>query len=172
MSWYNPFWDENWNIQIFYEIKNWKELIIVKITSPAFKDNEKVPAKYTCDGQDINPPLNIDDLPKDAKELAIIIEDPDAPSKTWTHWLVYNMPVNIHIDENSVPGKQGMNDFGKKKYNGPCPPSGQQHRYYFKVFALDERLELDSGLTKKELETAMEGHILEQAQLVISYRRR
>ncbi|MBD3289687.1 YbhB/YbcL family Raf kinase inhibitor-like protein [candidate division KSB1 bacterium] len=140
----------------------------MKITSPAFKNNEAIPTKYTCDGEDVNPPLNIDDLPKEAKELAMIMDDPDAPSKTWVHWVVYNMPVNIHIDENSIPGKQGMNDFGKKNYGGPCPPSGE-HRYYFKVYALDNRLELEEGITKKELESAMEGHILEQAELVGLY---
>ena len=142
----------------------------MKITSPAFKHNEMIPPKYTCDGDDINPPLNIDDLPKEAKQLALIVDDPDAPAKTWVHWVVYNMPVNIHIDEDSIPGAQGKNDFGRTNYGGPCPPSGQ-HRYYFKLYALDTRLKLDEGITKEQLEAAMAGHVVEEAELIGVYKR-
>jgi len=142
----------------------------MKITSPAFSNHGMIPKKYTCDGENINPPLNFDDFPEEIKELALIVDDPDAPGKTWVHWVLYNMQVILRIDENSIPATQGMNDFGKKNYGGPCPPSGQ-HRYYFKLYALDKKLELDEGITKARLEKAMDGHILEQAELVGLYSR-
>ncbi|NIR46912.1 YbhB/YbcL family Raf kinase inhibitor-like protein [candidate division KSB1 bacterium] len=142
----------------------------MKLTSPAFKHNELIPAKYTCDGEDINPAFDIEDIPDDAKSLALVVDDPDAPAKTWVHWVVYDMPVISHINEGSIPGKQGINDFGKQDYGGPCPPSGT-HRYFFKIYVLDQELNLDEGISKEDLEKAMEGHILDKTELIGLYQR-
>lgn len=142
----------------------------MKMTSPAFQNNEKIPRKYTCDGDDVNPTLRIEDVPEGTASLALIVDDPDAPAGTWVHWVVYDIPVTDEIAENSVPGKQGMNDFKKKDYGGPCPPSGT-HRYFFKLYALDARLDRDEGLTKEQLIGAMQGHILDQAELIGLYER-
>jgi len=142
----------------------------MKLLCSEFRENEMIPKKYTCDGEDINPPLQISDVPDNARQLALIVDDPDAPSKTWVHWLLYNIPVTDHIDENSNPGTEGLNDFGNKGFGGPCPPSGQ-HRYYFKLYALDTNLNLEEGLKKEELESVIEGHILEEAHLVGKYSR-
>ena len=143
---------------------------MMKITSPSFKDNEKMPAKYTYDGEDISPALEIENLPSATKSLALIVDDPDAPMKTWVHWVVYDIPPVNHIDEDSVPGKQGINDSGAKDYHGPCPPSGT-HRYYFKVYALDRVLGLNEGISKGDLEKAMRGSVLSSAELVGLYNR-
>ncbi|MBI5124281.1 MAG: YbhB/YbcL family Raf kinase inhibitor-like protein [Candidatus Omnitrophica bacterium] len=143
----------------------------MKITSPAFRHMSYMPSKYTCDGDDINPPLSIENVPGGTKSLALIMDDPDAPMKTWVHWVVFDMlPDTKNIAENSIPGKQGHNDSNGNNYGGPCPPSGT-HRYFFKVYALDKVLGLDEGVTKKDLENAMAGHILAQAELVGLYKR-
>jgi Raf kinase inhibitor-like YbhB/YbcL family protein len=142
----------------------------MKITSPEFKSNELIPSKFTCEGQDINPALVIEDIPAEAGSLALIVDDPDAPMGTWVHWVVYDMPVISRIDENTVPGKQGINDFRKKDYGGPCPPSGT-HRYFFKIYALDGELGLEEGINKKTLEKAMQGHILDKAELIGLYKK-
>ena len=142
----------------------------MKITSPSFKNNEKMPAKYTYDGEDINPPLEIENLPEGTKSLALIVDDPDAPMKTWVHWVVYDIPPSNRIEEESIPGKQGVNDSGAKDYHGPCPPSGT-HRYYFKVYALDKVLGLDEGISKGDLEKAMQGSVLSSAELIGLYKR-
>ena len=142
----------------------------MKITSPSFKDNEKMPARYTYDGEDINPALEIENLPSATKSLALIVDDPDAPMKTWVHWVVYDIPPVNHIDEDSVPGKQGSNDSGGIGYHGPCPPSGT-HRYHFKLYALDKVLGLGEGMSETELEKAMQGHILDKAELMGTYMR-
>jgi Raf kinase inhibitor-like YbhB/YbcL family protein len=141
------------------------------ITSSVFKSNGNIPAKYTCEGKDINPPLDIAEIPEKAHSLVLIVDDPDAPGKTWVHWLVWNIPVTHHIKENSVPGEQGLNDFKRIAWGGPCPPSGT-HRYFFKVYALDTLLELSSKTTKKELEQAMGEHILAFGELVGVYKRK
>jgi Raf kinase inhibitor-like YbhB/YbcL family protein len=143
----------------------------MNLASPEFKDKEHIPSKFTCEGDDVNPRLTIEDIPAGTNSLALIVDDPDAPGKTWVHWVVYNVPVISRIDENSVPGKQGMNDFKRKAWGGPCPPSGV-HRYFFKLYALDMDLGLDEGATKSEVEQAMTGHILEKAELVGLYRKR
>ncbi|MDP3790607.1 MAG: YbhB/YbcL family Raf kinase inhibitor-like protein [Candidatus Omnitrophota bacterium] len=141
----------------------------MKLTSPAFEDNSNVPSKFTCEGQDVNPSLVIENIPSGTKSLALIVDDPDAPMKTWVHWVVYDIaPVN-KIDENSVPGKQGVNDFDRMDWGGPCPPSGT-HRYYFKLYALDKILGLKEGVGKATLEKSMEGHIIARAQLVGLYK--
>lgn len=142
----------------------------MKITSPDFKNNELIPKKFTCDGEDASPGLLIEGIPQQAKSLALIVDDPDAPMGTWVHWVVYDMPPAGRIGQNSIPGKQGTNDFGKRNYGGPCPPSGT-HRYFFKIYALDAMLDLKEGLSKKELEHLLQGHVLEKAELVGLYKR-
>jgi Raf kinase inhibitor-like YbhB/YbcL family protein len=140
----------------------------MKITSPEFKDNSLIPTKFTCRGEDINPALFVENIPERTKSLALIIDDPDAPGETWVHWVVFNIPLISLIEENSIPGKEGKNSFGGKHYGGPCPPSGT-HRYLFKLYALDTILESDEGITKKDLEKSMEGHLLEKAELTGLY---
>lgn len=142
----------------------------MKITSPAFSHNQVIPRKYTCQGEDLSPPLTVEGIPAEAKSLALIVDDPDAPGKTWVHWVVFDIPVVGRIEENSVPGKQGYNDFGQNDYGGPCPPSGT-HRYFHKIYALDTLLNLKEGITKKELEKAMEGHILDKAEIIGLYKK-
>ena len=145
-----------------------KELII---TSPAFENNRLIPVKYTCDGDDVNPPLNIEGLPEETKSLVLIVDDPDAPMGTWDHWIVWNIPPIRKIEENSIPGTEGINDFHKHSYGGPCPPSGT-HRYFFKVYALNTELDSDPNSRKKDIERAMEGHVLAKGELVGLYSRR
>jgi Raf kinase inhibitor-like YbhB/YbcL family protein len=140
------------------------------ITSSAFKAMKPIPSGYTCEGKDINPPIDIEGIPERAHSLVLIVDDPDAPGKTWVHWLVWNIPIAHHIKENSVPGVQGSNDFGRQAWGGPCPPSGT-HRYFFKVYALDSLLELPSRTTKRELEQAMGDHILAYGELVGLYQK-
>lgn len=142
------------------------------LESSVFKNGESIPRKYTCQGVDINPPLSIREVPKEAKSLALIVEDPDVPEKVrkdrmWDHWIVYNIdPKTSEIPE-GVPslGINGRNTGGQNRYMGPCPPD-REHRYFFKLYALDTRLTLNEGATKKELLAAMEGHILAQSQLM------
>lgn len=142
----------------------------MKISSTAFSSGGSIPTKYTCDGSDINPPLTVSDIPEGAKSLALVVDDPDAPGGTWVHWVVFNTPVTEEISEDSVPGTQGYNDFGRVDYGGPCPPSGT-HRYFFKVYALDTKLNLEEGVTKKTLLATMKGHVLEQAECIGLYER-
>jgi Raf kinase inhibitor-like YbhB/YbcL family protein len=146
----------------------------LKITSPAFENNAYIPAKYTCDSMDSNPPLLIKDVPAKAKSLALIVDDIDAPGGIWVHWVVWNIPAETkEIRENSVPSgaKQGLNDFRKNKYNGPCPPPGI-HRYFFRLYALDTVLDLKPDAVKSDMEKAMTGHIIEQAHMIGLYKRR
>ena len=145
----------------------------MKLISSAFENNQLIPAKYTCDGEDINSPLQIEEMPEGAESLVLIVDDPDAPMGTWVHWVVWNIdPAISLIEEGKVPkgGVEGLNDFGKHSYEGPCPPSGT-HRYYFKLYSLDTRLELDSSSRKQDVEKAMEGHILDWAELIGLYQR-
>ncbi|MBI5145130.1 MAG: YbhB/YbcL family Raf kinase inhibitor-like protein [Candidatus Omnitrophica bacterium] len=142
----------------------------MKLTSPVFENNNYIPAKYTCEGDDINPALAIEGIPQGAKSLALIMDDPDAPMGTWVHWVVFDIPVISEIEENSIPGKQGKNNFGRLDYGGPCPPSGT-HRYFFKIYALDKELGLNEGISKGALEKAMQGHILAEAQIIGLYQR-
>ena len=143
---------------------------IMKVSSPSFGHNQMIPKEYTCQGADVSPPLAIEEIPAGAKSLALIIDDPDAPFGAWVHWVVFNIPVTKEIRENTIPGKQGRNDFGRNDYGGPCPPSGT-HRYFHKICALDTILELKEGITKKVLERAMAGHILEKAELIGLYKK-
>ena len=143
----------------------------MKLTSPEFEHNQFIPRKFTCEGDDVNPALIIKDVPKEAKSLALIMDDPDASMGTWVHWVVFDIPVKNRIEENNIPGKQGINNAGQKNYHGPCPPSGV-HRYFFKLYALDTLLNLKEGISKGGLEKAMQGHILAEAELIGLYKRR
>ncbi len=143
----------------------------MEIMSPAFEDEGLIPGKYTCDGEDVNPPLKIDAVPDGAESLALIMDDPDAPSGTFVHWVVWNIDPGVsEIEADSVPGEQGLNSFKKTDYGGPCPPSGT-HRYYFKLYALDTTLDLGSDTTKGKLENAIEGHVIAQTQVMGKYSR-
>jgi len=146
----------------------------MKISSPAFENNGNIPAKYTCDGEGINPPLAISDVPESAKSLALIMDDPDAPiAGGFVHWVAFNLdPVTSEIKENSKPlgGIEGMNSSGKTGYTPPCPPSGIHH-YQFKFYALDAILDLTSSAKREDVEKAMEGHILDKALVVGLYQR-
>lgn len=146
----------------------------LKISSPVFEDNGQIPEKYTCDGVNINPTLKIENVPLNAKSIALIFDDTDAPRGSYVHWILWNIDPGItEIKENSVPegAIQGMNDFKKNNYGGPCPPR-RAHRYLFKAYALDVRLNLDSRSTKVDLEKAMKGHILSEGQLTGTYKRK
>ncbi len=138
------------------------------VTSPVFYNNKMIPRKYTCDGENVNPPLYVREVPKETKSLVLIVDDPDAPSGTWEHWNVWNISPTVKLKENSVPGVEGMNDFGKHSYGGPCPPSGT-HRYFFKVYALDNMLSLQVHSRKKDIEEAMKDHVLAKGELVGIY---
>ena len=150
----------------------------LRVVSTAFQDGGLIPAKYTCDGENISPPLEFTAVPQAAKSLALICDDPDAPGKTWVHWVVYDLPPTTmqlpegqpHNDRLSIGGTRGKNDFGKIGYGGPCPPSGT-HRYFFKLYALDRETSLAPGASKDQLLAAMEGHILEQGELMGRYKR-
>lgn len=138
--------------------------------SSVFQHEGAIPSKFTCDGGNFNPPLNIERIPEGTQTLAIIMEDPDAPKGTYDHWLVWNISPKSPILENSVPGISGTNSAGKTGYHGPCPPSGS-HRYYFHVFALDAKLNLEAGADKKALQEAMEPHILAKGVIMGRYQR-
>ncbi|MFM2061475.1 MAG: hypothetical protein RLZZ507_1145 [Cyanobacteriota bacterium] len=150
----------------------------MKLTSSAFVDNGLIPTKYTCDGADISPPLNWDEIPPNTQSLALIADDPDAPRRTFVHWVVYDIPTTLNqLPEKITAGKtipsggvQGKNDFGNFGYGGPCPPSGT-HRYFFHLYALDKKLNLEAGATKNQILTAMAGHVLAKAELMGKYQR-
>jgi Raf kinase inhibitor-like YbhB/YbcL family protein len=150
----------------------------IKVTSKAFQEGGMIPKEYTCDGANVSPPLAWDSVPERTKTFALIADDPDAPGKTWVHWVVFNLPSNAKELSGNVAaqdalaggGKQGTSDFRKVGYGGPCPPGGA-HRYYFKLYALDTELALDSSATKEQLLRAMEGHVLAEGQLMGKYQR-
>jgi hypothetical protein len=145
----------------------------MKITSSAFQEGGNIPSKFTCDGGDTSPPLQIAEVPSGAKSLALVVDDPDAPSGLFTHWMVWNIPAQANtIAQGSAPkGVHGTNDFGKSGYGGPCPPSGM-HRYYFKIFALDRELDLPPGTKRSQLDAAMKGHVVAQGELMGRYSRK
>jgi Raf kinase inhibitor-like YbhB/YbcL family protein len=144
----------------------------MKITSSAFQEGGNIPSKFTCDGADRNPALQMQDTPASAKCLVLIVDDPDAPGGLFTHWLVWNIdPKTTEIGEGSSPkGVPGENSFGKSGYGGPCPPSGT-HRYYFKIFALDRQLDLPAGAKRAQLDAAMKAHVIAQGELMGRYSR-
>ena len=151
----------------------------IQITSPVFADGRPIPDPYTCAGSDVSLPFTWTNGPADAKSFALIADDPDASGGTWVHWVIYSLPPTATtLPENTPPlpqlpdgVKQGVNDFGQTGYSGPCPPSGKPHRYVFKIYALDQTLDLSAGATKQELLQAMDGHVLAEGQLVGTYQR-
>ena len=145
----------------------------MKLTSPAFDMNQAIPSKYTCQGENISPPLEVGDVPHETQSLAVILDDPDAPSGDFVHWVVWDIdPGTTGIDENRVPtgAIQGINSASQAHYTGPCPPSGTHH-YHFKLYALDTKLTLPSSAQKQDLLQAMEGHNIVQAELVGTYQK-
>ena len=150
-----------------------------EIKSPAFENNGVIPKQYTCDGINLSPSLSWSGISEGTKSLVLISDDPDAPAGTWTHWIMYNIPpLSKGLQDGVLPmqnlpheAKQGLNDFKKIGYGGPCPPSGT-HRYFFKLYALDTKLNLEGSATKKKLEDAMKGHVLTEAQIIGKYSRK
>ncbi|MAG27174.1 YbhB/YbcL family Raf kinase inhibitor-like protein [Candidatus Pacearchaeota archaeon] len=144
----------------------------MEIKSEAFGQDEPIPPEYTCDGSNMSPGLEISEIPREAKTMALIVDDPDAPGGTFVHWLVWNVPVaeSVKIAGGQQVGISGTNGFGNIGYGGPCPPSGE-HNYFFKVYALSQELNLGEGAGKQQLLDAMEGHIVGQAELVGTYSR-
>lgn len=153
----------------------------IKVVSTAFGQGEIIPAQYTCDGSNVSPSLRWGSIPKDAQSLALICEDPDAPSGLFTHWILFNLaPIVADLPE-ALPGSErleesgamhGRNDFGKIGYGGPCPPAGKPHRYFFRLYALDTKLEIEPGVTRQQLDEAMKGHIIAEGCLMGTYMRR
>lgn len=150
----------------------------IEVRSTAFAEGDRIPSDFTCDGADMSPPVEWANIPSGTKSIAILVEDPDAPSGNWSHWLAYDLPPSLRQLPPGIPaskglpagGTQGRTDFGKMGYSGPCPPQGN-HRYFFRVYALDAILGLKPGVTKQELLRAMQGHILAQGQLMGTYDR-
>jgi Raf kinase inhibitor-like YbhB/YbcL family protein len=151
----------------------------IEMTSAAFQQGMTIPKEYTGDGKDQSPPLRWSEPPSGTKSIALICDDPDAPNKTWVHWVLFNLPAQTRELEQGVPAtetlpsgaKQGKNDFGKIGYGGPAPPKGKPHRYFFKLYALGAAVDLASGATKAQLEAAMKGQILAEGQLMGTYQR-
>lgn len=145
----------------------------IAMTSSAFKEGDTIPRLYTCDDKNVSPPLAWTGVPTNTVSLALIMDDPDAPSGTWVHWVLYNLPPNLAGLEQGKTGVgvEGKNDFGRLGYGGPCPPRGSNHRYDIKLYALDKMLDLKSGATKAQVENAMRGHILARGQLMGRYGR-
>ncbi len=155
----------------------------ITISSPKFEHNAEIPSRYTCDGEDISPPLSWSGVPDGAKSLVLIVDDPDAPDPaapkmTWVHWVLFNLPPSLSgLSEATKPGRlpegaqDGLNDWNRPGYGGPCPPRGC-HRYFFKLYALDKRIDKDGPITKADLEAAMVGHVLESAELLGLYQKK
>lgn len=156
-----------------------RQVMAFELHSSAFSQGGTIPRKYTCDGPDVSPPLRWTEPPAGTKSLALITDDPDAPVDTWVHWVLYELPAATRELPEGVPStetlaysaRQGLNDFHKIGYGGPCPPRGLAHRYFFKLYALDSDLDLAPRATKQQLETAMKGHVLSQTELTGHYRR-
>lgn len=151
----------------------------LQLESPAFGEGDPVPVRYTCDGADLSPPLLWDGAPSNTKSYVLICDDPDAPVGNWDHWVIFNLPIDTRelpeglFNREKLPNGaiQGQNSWGNIGYNGPCPPKGSSHRYFFKLYALDTMLSLTSKATKADVEAAMQGHILAQSQLMARYAR-
>jgi len=152
----------------------------IQVTSTAFAEGQLIPVKYTCDGPDVSPPLQWSNTPTNSQSFALIADDPDAPVGTWVHWVIYDLPANTTELAENMPksqqlpngAKQGVNDFRRTGYGGPCPPSGKPHRYYFKLYALDTKLDLKPGATKNDLLKAMDGHVMAEGQLMGTFQRK
>ena len=145
----------------------------IQIVSAVFTEGGQIPEKHTCDGEDVSPPLAWTGIPQGTKSLALIMDDPDAPGKTFVHWVLYNIPAATEklLEGTRGTGLAGTNNFRKSGYYGPCPPPGSTHRYFFKLYALDRELKLSPGATKADVENAMQGHILASGQLMGKYGR-
>ena len=151
----------------------------LQITSTAFSAGETIPRKFTCDGPDVSPKLTWNEPPAKTQSFALIMDDPDAPVGTWVHWVLFDLPADAKElsegiakqEQLSNGARQGRNDFGKIGYGGPCPPPGKPHRYFYKLYALDSKLNLKAGATKADVERAMKGHVLAQAELMGRYGR-
>lgn len=151
----------------------------IQISSSAFANGGTIPKQFTCDGADVSPQLDWSDVPQGTKSIVLIVDDPDAPAGTWVHWVLYNLPGNTNRISEGIQkqerlpngARQGRNDFRKIGYNGPCPPPGKVHRYFFKLYALDQALDLKAGAGKADVERAMKGHILTQGELIGKYGR-
>ena len=161
------------------EVQVKEERLTMELKSSVFQNNQDIPQKYTCDGADLSPPLVWNNPPNGAKAFALITDDPDAPGGTWVHWVIYDLPADAKGLAEGVPtqemlpngAKQGVNDFKNVGYGGPCPPRGPAHRYFFKLYALDQPTNLKPRATKQQLLNAMKGHILGEAQLIGKYKR-
>ena len=166
-------------IGVFLLNKGVEEVMAMEIKSSAFKAQEKIPKKHSCDGADVSPPLSWTDVPEKTQSFALISDDPDAPMGTWVHWVLYDLPPETRELPEGVAkketlengAKQGITDFRKVGYGGPCPPPGPAHRYFFKLYALDKKPGLPPRATKSDVENAMKGHILAQAELIGLYKR-
>jgi len=145
----------------------------MKITSSAFENNGSIPKQYSCDGDNLIVPLKFEDIPENAESLVLIVDDPDAPAGAWDHWVLFNIPADakgIEEGKQEPPWQHGNSSWKIKEWKGPCPPD-KEHRYFFKLFALDAELELAEGAAKQQVELAMQGHILEKAELIGRYKR-
>ena len=144
----------------------------LKLTSTAFHAGAEIPRQFTCKGADLSPALQWSGAPQHAASSALVMDDPDAPAGTWVHWVLWNLPPASNSLHEGLPqreqlddgSRQGRNSFGKVGYNGPCPPAGQTHRYFFRLYALDSKLDLSSGATRSDLDAAMKGHVLAQGE--------
>lgn len=152
------------------------------VTTEAFSPGERIPQKYTCQGADVSPPFNVQNQPTGAESLVVLVDDPDAPEKTFTHWVIFNLPpetsvlpegldVAEHLGDAEDGPAEGVNDFGGIGYGGPCPPPGILHHYHFRFFALDTRLSLESGATRKQVTQGMKDHVLDEADYIGTFER-
>ena len=158
------------NSRLLAEATRAADYKLLKVSSTAFPNGGLIPVKYTCDGRNINPPLDIDDIPVEAKCLVLIVDDPDAPSGSWAHWLAWNIPVTLHIKENEIHGKEGINDFQRYRYDGPCHLEGS-HLYSFKIYALNTLLRLPANTNKAQLEKALSENVIAFGELTGLYSR-
>jgi Raf kinase inhibitor-like YbhB/YbcL family protein len=156
-----------------------RAVMTIQVSTSSFKAGGTIPTKFTCSGADVSPELSWPPPPADAKSLALIVDDPDAPAGTWNHWLLYNLPPSVHALPENQPRSaelpngalQGKNDFGKFGYNGPCPPPGKPHRYFFRLYALDIKLDLKAGADRRTLDEALKGHIVAQGEVMGTFGR-
>lgn len=152
----------------------------IEVTTPRFENGEMIPQKFTCDGDNISPLIRWDNIPEGTVSIALLMDDPDAPAGVFTHWIVYNLPPDSRELEEIIPKEknlkngaiQGQNDFGKIGYGGPCPPEGETHRYYFRVYALKRKLKQEEGASRDDLLNAMEGSILDEGEYMGRYKRK
>ncbi len=151
------------------QVLNVNNVPSLKVDS-SFDNNGTIPFRYTCDGTNVNPPLSIRDIPNGTKSMTLIVDDPNSPSGLWTYWVVYNIPVTKGIEEKSIPGTQAINSLGDVAYDGPCPPSGTDE-YFFRVYALDTKLQLSDQATRSDVDNAMQGHVLAYGELTGLYGR-